>query len=79
MRIVELPAQHAHAAGSAGASLAAVRQIEMLAERRGEHRLFASRLEFPVRWKQPDFHSTIMAKERPRHLAMRGLQISRYF
>ena len=56
MRVGEVPAQHAHAAGAAGAALAAVRQVEVLAERRGEHGLVGARLEFPVRWQQPDFH-----------------------
>jgi hypothetical protein len=68
VRIGDAPGDQAHTAGAAGAALAAVRQVEVLAQRSRQHRLVATRLEMPPRWQDLDFHPPIIghAKKGPR-------------
>ena len=68
VRVFDGAAQDADPAGAAGSALAAVREVEVLAERGGEHGLVGMRLELAAGRQDADLHPPIIAapKERPR-------------
>ena len=66
VRIGNAAGQQAYAAGAAGAALAAVREVEVLAERGGEDRLVGPRVELAVGGQDPDLHPPIIAAEKKR-------------